>query len=76
MPVDLVGLSLTDTGAAVTAFATVALFVVTWVLAKGTRRLANLTSQPQVVASGHPTATWRAASPECDYPACGLWMKE
>lgn len=36
---------------AVTAIATIALFVVTTVLAKETRRLANLSSQPQVVAT-------------------------
>lgn len=36
---------------AVTAIATIALFVVTAVLAKETRRLANLSSQPQVVAT-------------------------
>lgn len=36
---------------AVTAIATIALFVVTAVLAKETRRLANLSAQPQVVAT-------------------------
>lgn len=57
MTLDLASLNIPDTGAVVTAFATVALFAVTWVLAKETRRLANLTSQPQVVASIH-TNKW------------------
>jgi hypothetical protein len=51
MTLDLATINLTDAGVIVTAFATVALFAVTWVLARETRWLANLTSQPQVVAS-------------------------
>ena len=48
---NFIATNLANVGAVVTAFATLALFMVTWVLAKETRRLARLTSQPQVVAS-------------------------
>lgn len=43
--------SVTDFGTVITALATVALFAVTLVLARETRRLADMTSHPQVNAS-------------------------